>query len=187
MKIVRERLTAKGHLGVSILVGLIACALMWYITRQVGWFAYAVVGLTLGVTIAASLAMFRAEGIGRGLILFARDFFLCLAVLYLALLLAETVSRGFVSSIMGLNHMIPVLLVVGIPVILFTMRYTKTADEKPAARLYPSIPYLVGLVAFVLVWYVTRDVGWFSYAIAGLAGFTMILASAAVFKEREES
>lgn len=104
-----------------------------------------------------------------------------LLVVYLVLLLVETVFKGSISSYLNLNHLLIAVIVVGIIAILTSSREAAKIKEGHLIRKGIFIILGVGVLGAVIVWYKTMEIGWISYVISVVSGGLIVLLSILVW------
>lgn len=112
-----------------------------------------------------------------------------LLVLYLVLLLMETIREGVVSTWLNLNYLLGLVIFFGVIAVLFP-----PPEEKPWRKRIREIvtrkDYVMigvfGVVGGMIVWYKTKEIGWLSYLISVISGILIILLSILILEEDEE-
>lgn len=105
-------------------------------------------------------------------------------LMYLVLVLAETVKGGFVSSYFNLNYLLGVVLISGVLMVLTSDWYKGLKSEKKEIT-EKDVYYIftVSIGAMVIVYYKTQELGKISIAITAISGLIIFLLSLLIFSE----
>jgi len=109
-----------------------------------------------------------------------------LLVVYLALLLVEAVFKGSASSYLNLNYLLIAIIVVGIIAMVTAPHEAQKVKGGYLTRRGIFIIISVGILAAVIIWYKTKEIGWLSYVISAVSGTLIVLLSMLVWGEAEE-
>jgi hypothetical protein len=112
--------------------------------------------------------------------------FVVLLTTYLLLILLETIFEGSVSSHINLNHLLIIVIVVGIVAVLTG---PKTVEKRRKERLTLRNIFMiacVGIGGAAIVWYKTKEIGWLSYVVSFVSGTLIVLLSVLSWQEDEK-
>ena len=123
-----------------------------------------------------SLSKYRNRFLGWGLEL-VQTLFATLLITFLLLILLETIFEGSVNSYINLNHLLIIVIVVGVAVLLTAP--SKAEDAKGEHLTFKSTFIIIcaGIGAAVIIWYKTQEIGWLAYVISAVSGVLIILLS----------
>ncbi len=107
-----------------------------------------------------------------------------LLVLYLILLLAETIWEKSVTPYLNINHLLALVIITGIITVL------TAKEEKPEPQPITKNDYIMaaaaGIAGAVIIYYKTSEIGSLSIIISIISGTLIILLSILVLQEDEE-
>jgi hypothetical protein len=109
-----------------------------------------------------------------------------LLVVYLVLLLVETVFAGSISPYLNLDHLLIAVIVVGIIAILTSSREAAEMKEGRLTKKGIFVIIGVGVLGAVVVWYKTKEIGWLSYVVSVVSGALIVLLSMLVWGGADE-
>lgn len=119
------------------------------------------------------------------LIALARNVFQDLLVLYLILLLAETVWAKSVSSYLNLNYLLAIVIITGIITVL-TAKDEKI-EKEPVTKKDYIMAAAAGIAGSIIIYYKTSSIGALSIIISLISGILIILLSILVLQEDEDN
>lgn len=122
----------------------------------------------------------------RWILELVQDFFSILLITFLLLILLETVFEGSVSSHINLNHLLIIVIAVGVAAVL-TMPHK--AERVKGERLTTRGIFMiicVGVGGAAIIWYKTQEIGWLSYVISAVSGGLIVLLSMLIWRGDEE-
>lgn len=97
-------------------------------------------------------------------------------IIYLVLLLIETLRAGAVTRFLPLNAILGVVLVTGVAAVLTTKENAEREERPPRVRDYVFIA-LIALGSWLILWYQLRNLGWIQYPVSILGGVLVGLVS----------
>ena len=104
---------------------------------------------------------------------------------YLFLILLETIFEGSVSSYINLNHLLIIVIVVGVAAVLTA---PSKAESVRGDRLTSKGIFIIicaGIGGAAIVWYKTQEIGWLSYVISVVSGGLIVLLSMLIWQRDE--
>ena len=106
-----------------------------------------------------------------------QDSFGVLLVIYLLLLLADTIWEKRVSSLLDMNIMLIIVIIFAV-IATFTQPEIKEEQErkKPGRKSIVSF-VLVGIGGAIIIWYKTNEIGWLSCLVSIIGGAMITLVS----------
>lgn len=107
-----------------------------------------------------------------------------LFVVYLFLLLAETIQEGSVSIYMAINYLLIIVIASGIISVLTRSEDVKPEKVDPTKKDYVYIGAM-GIAGASIIWYKTKNIGELAYLISVIAGVLIILFPLLLFEEDE--
>lgn len=115
----------------------------------------------------------------------AQQLFIVLLITFLLLILLETVFEGSVSLYINLNHLLIILIVVGVIAVLTVSTKAESVKEErfTAKGIFLIICAAIGGAA--IIWYKTHDIGWISYVISAVSGGLIVLLSMLIWRGDE--
>lgn len=99
-------------------------------------------------------------------------------IIYLVLLLLETLREGSVTRFLPLNGILLVVLVTGVAAVLTTKEQQE--PERPLRRRDYVLVGLIAVGSWLILWYQLRDLGWIQYPVSLLGGLLVGLVSLSV-------
>ena len=118
----------------------------------------------------------------RDLIRILRDSWGVLLVIYLLLLLVDTIWEKSISGYMNMN----VLMIVVITFAIIVSWTQPEIKEKPEygkyLKKYTILSVCIGIVGAIIIWYKTNEVGWLSYLVSITGGSMITLISLMVMR-----
>ena len=112
-----------------------------------------------------------------------QQLFITLLLIYLILLLVETISPESVSRFLNLNYLLLAVILSGVITVLTVKDTSKDKVTRPVTRLNIFIIVFTGLGGAALIWYRTQDIGWLSYVVSLTGGSLIILLSLLIWKK----
>ena len=111
-----------------------------------------------------------------------QDSFGVLLVIYLLLLLADTIWEKRVSSLLDMNIMLIIVIIFAV-IATFTQPEIKEEQErkKPGRKSIVSF-VLVGIGGAIIIWYKTNEIGWLSCLVSIIGGAMITLVSLIVME-----
>lgn len=110
-------------------------------------------------------------------------------VLFLVLLLLETIKEGLIPGWLDLNYLMGLVIFFGVVTVLFPppeeKPWKKRGKEEITKKDYILIGVL-GIMGGAIVWYKTKEIGWISYGISIISGILIVLLSILILEEDEE-
>jgi hypothetical protein len=120
-----------------------------------------------------------------------QQLFMILLVTYLLLLMIETIFPESVIRYLNLDYWLIAVIVAGLVTIFTRPESKKTEDKDEKAFDSGNIFTLVciGVIGAAIIWYKTREIGWFSYLVSIVGGILIVLLSALTMQKdgKEES
>lgn len=107
-----------------------------------------------------------------------------LLVLYLILLLAETIWAESVSAYMNLNYLLGIVIITGIITVLTTKEEKR--QPEPVTKKDYIMAAIAGIAGAFIIYYKTSEIGALSIIISIISGILIILLSILVLQEDEE-
>lgn len=107
-----------------------------------------------------------------------------LLVLYLILLLAETIWEKSVTSYMNLNYLLGIVIITGI-ITALTAKEEKIQIEPVTKKDY-LLAAIAGIAGAIIIYYKTSEIGSLSILISLISGILIILLSILVLQEDED-
>jgi amino acid transporter len=106
-----------------------------------------------------------------------QDSFGVLLVIYLLLLLVDTIWEKSVSSLLNMNIMMIIVIIFAV-IATFTQPEIKEEQErkKPGRKSIVSF-VLVGIGGAIIIWYKTNEIGWLSCLVSIIGGAMITLVS----------
>ena len=106
-----------------------------------------------------------------------QDSFGVLLVIYLLLLLADTIWEKRVSSLLDMNIMLIIVIIFAV-IATFTQPEIKEEQErKKPGRKSIVLFVLVGIGGAIIIWYKTNEIGWLSCLVSIIGGAMITLVS----------
>jgi len=139
----------------------------------------------LTATSKKSLSQYRNRFLGWGLEL-VQTLFATLLITFLLLILLETIFEGSVSSYINLNHLLIIVIVVGVAALLTAPSKAEDAKGEPLTAKGIFIIICAGIAGAAAVWYKTQEIGWLSYVISAVSGGLIVLLSMLIWRGDEE-
>jgi len=112
--------------------------------------------------------------------------FVVLLTTYLLLILLETVFEGSVSYHMNLNHLLIVVIVVGVAAVLAGPKTVGRGKEEGLTARTVLMIICAGVGGATIVWYKTKEIGWLSFVISLVSGGLIVLLSMLIWRGDEE-
>lgn len=109
-----------------------------------------------------------------------------LLIVYLVLLVVETMFKGSASSYLNLNYLLITVIGVGVIAIVTSSREAAKTKEGRLTKKGIFIIIGAGVLGAVIVWYKTKEIGWLSYVISVVSGVLIVLLSMLVWGGAEE-
>lgn len=106
-------------------------------------------------------------------------------IIYLVLLLIETLRSGAVTRFLPLNAVLVVVLVTGVAAVLTTKENAEKDERPPRVRDYVFIG-LIAVGSWLILWYQLRNLGWIQYPVSILGGLLVGLVSLSVLLPEQE-
>jgi hypothetical protein len=113
----------------------------------------------------------------KGIIEIAQELFIVLLILYLLLLLVETIFAGSVTPHFNLNYLLGLVIVVGIVAALTRSLPAEHREERAFTTKDFLIIASVAIAGALITGYKTSEIGGLSYVISGLVGGLIALLS----------
>jgi uncharacterized membrane protein len=111
------------------------------------------------------------------------DLFVNFLIVYLLLLLIETVWEGSVSSRIRLNYLLLLIIITGVVSILSREEAMEARKPVTAGKTDYILAGVMGIAGGVIVWYKTQNIGALSYIISATSGILIILLSILILEE----
>jgi hypothetical protein len=115
-----------------------------------------------------------------------KQVFVILLVVYLLLLLGDTIWEESVSGVLNLNYLLIAVVVIGIPAVLTSSKKTAGEVRKPVGGKDILVVSCAAVVGAVIVWYKTRDIGWPSIIMSIISCILIALLSLLILKDSDE-
>jgi len=110
-----------------------------------------------------------------------RGLFSTMLIIFLLLVLIETVWQGSVTTYINTNHILIIVVILGIITALVAKEKTKRL--KKITRKDYALIAITSVACTLTIWYKTQNLGWISYSASIIAGALVILLSMLVLKE----
>jgi amino acid transporter len=111
-----------------------------------------------------------------------QDSFGVLLVIYLLLLLADTIWEKSVSSLLNMNIMMIIVIIFAV-IATFTQRKIHEEQErKKPGRKSIVLFVLMGIGGAIIIWYKTNEIGWLSCLVSIIGGAMITLVSLIVME-----
>ena len=104
-----------------------------------------------------------------------RELFSTMLVMFLLLVLIETVWQGSVTTYINLNYILIIVVILGIITALIAKEETKLLKE--ITKKDYALIAVTGVACTLIIWYKTQNLGWISCPIPIIAGVLVILLS----------
>jgi len=130
----------------------------------------------LTATSKKSLSQYRNRFLGWGLGL-VQTLFSMLLITYLCLILLETIFEGSVSSHINLNHLLIIVIVVGVAAVLMAPSKAEGVERERLTFKSTFIIICAGIGGAAIIWYKTEEIGWLAHVISAVSGVLIILLS----------
>ena len=116
---------------------------------------------------------------------FIQQLFVTLLITYLLILLVEAIFPDSVSRYLNLNYFLIAVVATGIIAVL-TRQESRTDEEGRHITVVNIIVFVcIGLFGAALIWYQTREIGWFAYLVSLAGGILIILLSLLIWSRNE--
>lgn len=113
----------------------------------------------------------------RDLIRILRDSCWVLLVIYLLLLLVDTIWERSISSYLNVNILMIVVIIFAIIVILTQPEIKEEAEHGKADKKSTIFCVCIGIGGGIIIWYKTNEIGWLSYLVSITGGSMITLIS----------
>jgi len=110
-----------------------------------------------------------------------RELLSTMLIIFLLLVLIETVWQGSVATYINTNHILIIVVILGIITLLVAKEKTKRLKE--ITRKDYALIAVTSAACTLTIWYKTQNLGWISYSVSIIAGVLVILLSMLVLKE----
>ena len=119
-------------------------------------------------------------------VVFLRYLFLPILIVYLLLLLIDTVFTDSISRYVNLDYLLIPAIFTGIIAVLTGFKKERSPEERRMVKgdIIPVICF--GIIGAVIVWYQTRDAGWLTYVISPVSGMIIVLLTMVIWQNPEE-
>ncbi len=128
----------------------------------------------------------RNRFIGWGLEL-VQTIFPILLITYLLLILLETIFEGSVSFYINLNHLLIIVIIVGVTAVLTAPSKVESAKGEHLTAKSIFIIICAGIGGAAIMWYKTQEIGWLSYVLSVVGGGLIVLLSMLIWRGDEEA
>gem|GEM_PF-1773905 len=106
-----------------------------------------------------------------------QDSFGVLLVIYLLLLLADTIWEKSVSSLLNMNIMMIIVIIFAV-IVTFTQPEIKEEPEhRKYGKKFTIFSVCIGIVGAIIIWYKTNEIGWLSCLVSIIGGAMITLVS----------
>ena len=111
-----------------------------------------------------------------------RELLSTMLIIFLLLVLIETVWQESVTTYINTNHILIIVVILGIITALVAKEKTKRL--KKITRKDYALITVTSVACTLTIWYKTQNLGWISYSVSIIAGALVILLSMPVLKEQ---
>ena len=111
-----------------------------------------------------------------------RELLSTMLIIFLLLVLIETVWQGSVTNYINTNYILIIVVILGIITALVAKEKTKRLKE--ITRKDYALIAVTSVACTLTIWYKTQNLGWISYSVSIIAGALVILLSMPVLKEQ---
>lgn len=127
----------------------------------------------------------RNRFLGWGLEL-VQALFGVLLITYLLLILLETIFDGSVSPYINLNHLLIIVIIVGVVAVLTAPGKPESVRRERLTAKGILIIICAGIGGAAIIWYKTQEIGWLSYVISVVSGGLIVLLSMLIWRADDE-
>jgi amino acid permease len=111
-----------------------------------------------------------------------QDSFGVLLVIYLLLLLVDTIWEKSVSSLLDMNIILIIVIIFAV-IVTFTQPEIKEEPEhRKYGKKFTIFSVCIGIVGAIIIWYKTNEIGWLSYLVSITGGGMITLLSLIVME-----